>query len=151
MSEEVPGGIGPLPDAEAVIANYLAAQFATSAASVGDFPLSGISVGDRLPADFDSSAPAVTLDRIGGAPGPVPAWSDVAHLDIRAYGPVKATASALMAQIRPLLVAVRWTGAAGAVVQSVEEHITPQWFPDPDGDYPESGFYLLQVEVTLHP
>ena len=151
MSEPVPGGVVPLPDAEAVIADYLAAQFAASAASAGNFPLSGISVGDRLPAGYDSSEPAVTLDRLAGPPGPVPVWSDVAHLDIRAYGPAKATAYALIAQIRPLLFAARYLGAAGAVVQDVAEHVGPQWLPDPDGDYPESGYYLLQVAVTLHP
>lgn len=151
MTEPVPGGVVALPDAEAVIADYLAAQFAASTASAATFPLSGISVGDRLPATYDSSEPAVTLDRLAGPPGPVPVWSDVAHLDIRAYGPVKATAYALIAQIRPLLFAARYLGAAGAVIQSVDEHVGPQWLPDPDGDYPESGYYLLQVAVTLHP
>jgi hypothetical protein len=151
VSEPVPGGVAALPDAEAVIANYLAEQFAQCAASAGAFPLSGIGVGDRLPADYDSSQPFTTLDRLPGPPGPVPVWSDVAHLDIRAYGPDKATAYALIAQIRPLLFATRYLGAAGAVVQGVDEHVGPQWLPDPDGDYPESGYYLLQVAVTLHP
>lgn len=151
MTEPVPGGVAALPDAEAVVADYLAAQFAASGVSIGAFPLAGISVGDRLPATYDSSEPAVTLDRLAGPPGPVPVWSDLAHLDIRAYGPAKATAYALIAQIRPLLFAARYLGAAGAVVQDIAEHVGPQWFPDPAGDYPESGFYLLQVEVTLHP
>lgn len=151
MAEPIPGGIGPLPDAEALIAGYLAAAFAASSASVGSIPLTAVAVGDRIPPDYDGSQGVVTVDRLGGPPGPIPQWSDVCHLDVKAIGPYKATAYALIAQVRPLLAVARYAEFSGAVVQSVDETVGPQWFPDATGDYPESGFYLLQVEVTLHP
>jgi len=39
----------------------------------------------------------------------------------------------------------------GAVISKTEENVGPQWLADATADYPESGYYLLQVAVTLHP
>lgn len=150
MSAPIPGGIAPLPDAEAVIADYLAT--AASIQALGDG--AEVSVGDRLPATFDGSTDlAVTLDRIGGSPGGtvLDVWIDTAHLDVKAWAPSKKQAYTLIAAVRPLLAVARFQDVAGAVVQDVVEQVGPQWFPDPGGDYPQSGYYLLQVAVTLHP
>lgn len=138
----VPAGLAPLPDAEAVIAALLAARP----------ELAGTWVGDRLPDTYDGSQLAVLVDRIGGAADPsTMGWFDTAHLDLKSYGKDKAAAQGLSAQVRNVMAIAVYLEVPGAVISKTEENVGPQWFADPSGDYPESGYYLLQVAVTLHP
>lgn len=138
----VPAGLAPLPDAEAVVAALLA----------GRPELAGIWVGDRLPDTYDGSQLAVLVDRIGGAADPsTMSWFDTPHLDLKSYGKDKAAAQALSAIVRYLMSIAVYCEVQGAVFSDVVENTGPQWFADASADYPESGYYLLQVAVTLHP
>lgn len=138
----VPAGLAPLPDAEAAVANLLASRS----------ELTGVEVGDRLPTDYDGTQPVVTLERIGGNADPsTMGWRDTAHLDVRSYGKDKAAAAALSAKVRYLMAILPYLESPSVVFEASEENVGPQWFPDATADYPESGYYLLQVAVTLHP
>lgn len=138
----IPAGLAPLPDAEAAIAGLLAARA----------ELAGVTVGDRIPTTYDGSQKVVTVDRIGGAADPsTMGWHETVHLDVKSYGATKADAAALSAQVRYLLAILPYLESQSVVFERCEESVGPQWFADASGDYPESGYYLLQVAVTLHP
>lgn len=139
----IPAGLAPLPDAEKAIADLLAAR--SELASVA-------SVGDRIPTDYDGSQLVVTVDRLGGpADRSTMSWRETVHLDIKSYGATKADAAALSATVRYLVAALPYLESPSVVFEASAENVGPQWFPDATADYPESGYYLLQVAVTLHP
>jgi len=139
----IPAGLAPLPDAEAAIADLLAAR-----SELADIA----SVGDRIPTDYDGSQLVVTLDRLGGPADPsTMSWQDTAHLDVRSYGKDKAAAAALSATVRYLLAVLPYLESPTVVFEDCVENVGPQWFADAKANYPESGYYLLQVAVTLHP
>lgn len=141
MTLQAPDGIAPLPDAVAVICGHLTAVLPDA-----------VSVGTRIPDDYDGSQQLVRVDRIGGAVDPSAwAWLDHVHLDVEAWAPIQQDAADLIAVVRMQLMLAQYTdlSAFGAVVSKVEENTGPQWFPDPD--YPPAGHQLVQVVVTLHP
>lgn len=133
----------PAVDDEALVARWLAAQT----------PLAGTSVGDRVPENYDGTQSVITVARIGGVMdrGGGGQWLDRPRLDISCYGKDKATAKALATQVRALLAVARFddhTGS-GAVWSDTVEDVGPQWIPDTE--YPQTGRYLLQVTVAIHP
>lgn len=133
----------PAVDDEALVASWLAAQT----------PLAGVTVGDRVPDGYDGTQHVVTVARIGGAMdrGGGGQWLDRPRLDISCYGPDKAAAKDLVTQVRALLAVARYADhtGSGAVWSDTVEDIGPQWLPD--ADYPQTGRYLLQVTVAIHP
>lgn len=138
---------GPTPivpvDDEAVVCGWLA----------GRTELTGATIADRLPDNYDGSQLVVTVTRIGGAmdSGGGGQWLDRPRLDIDCHGPTKAAAKDLCGTVRSLLAVARWDdhSAAGAEWSDYREDVGPQWLPDPD--YPAAGRYLLQVSLAIHP
>jgi len=141
----VPGGLAPLPDAEKAILDFLAGRAEITA-------LGQVTVGDRLPEDYDGSQLVVTGDRIGGAADhSTIGWLETVHLDLSSWGPDKTAAAALSAVVRYLISICVYCDAPNVVFADSREIVGPQWLPDATADYPQSGRYLLQVAVTLHP
>ena len=132
-----------IPDDEALVYGWLS----------GRTELSGITVANRLPDDYNGTQLVVTVTRIGGpmdraAGGMIldrPRW------DIDCHGPSKAAAKDVAAIVRSLLAVARFDDhtASGAVWSDTAEDVGPQWLPDPD--YPEAGRYLLQYSALIHP
>ncbi|MGH6656631.1 MAG: hypothetical protein ACRDVE_15685 [Actinocrinis sp.] len=142
MTMPVPGGLAPLPSAEKVVTAFLAARA----------ELEGVSVGDRLPDGYDGSQPCVTVERIGGPADPsTMSWLDTAQLDLSSYGVDKGAADGLSAIVRYLIAIAKYVDLPDAVITKTEENVGPQWLADATADYPQSGRYLLQAAVTLHP
>jgi hypothetical protein len=138
---------GPAPilpvDDEALVCGWLA----------GRPELTGVTVADRLPDNYDGTQRVVTVTRIGGAmdAGGGGQWLDRPRLDIDCHGPDKASAKDLSALVRAALAVARWDdhSAAGAEWSSYSENAGPQWLADPD--YPGAGRYILQVSLLIHP
>lgn len=134
-----------LPDDELLVCGWLAGR--------PEIVATGAVVGDRLPEGYDGSQPAVTVSRIGGATDRAGGgqWLDRPRLDVTCWGKDKAAAKDLSAQVRALMAVARFDdhSAAGAVWSDTSEDVGPQWIPSTQ--YPESGRYLLQYSILIHP
>jgi hypothetical protein len=110
-------------------------------------------VADRLPDDYNGSAPAVIVTRVGGE------FSTDDHLDravvrVDTYGPDKLTALDLAGTVRGLVwLAPEAAHTGGAVVSDVAEDRGPSWLRDPG--FPDANRYttryLLLIRVAPDP
>lgn len=134
-----------LPDDEALVCGWLTAR--------AEILATGAAVADRLPGDYDGSQPVITVARIGGAMDPASGgqWLDRPRLDLSCWGKSKADAKDLARTVRALMAVARLDdhSAAGAVWSDTSEDVGPQWIPS--DKYPESGRYLLQYSLLIHP
>lgn len=134
-----------LPDDEALVCAWLGART--------EIVTAGAVVADRLPDGYDGTQLAVTVSRIGGAmdSGGGGQWLDRPRLDVSCWGKSKAEAKDLSQTVRSLMAVARFDdhSAAGAVWSNTSEDVGPQWIPS--DKYPESGRYLLQYSIFIHP
>lgn len=107
------------PDVEALIVTFLAAR-----PELADIP-----VDVTPPEDFDGTALAVVVSRVGGGFTQYQRL-DSALVDLETYGPDKTAAHDLARTVRALVALMPTTHHDGAVVSDVAEDRGPRWQPD---------------------
>jgi hypothetical protein len=110
-----------------------------------------VAVDVTLPADFDGTARAVVVNRLGGAYAQDDGLDDALAL-IDTYGGDKTAAHAVANAVRgvlPLLTSVGHAG--GTVVSEVEESQGPCWAPDRRHDNASRYVMRYRLVVSVRP
>ncbi|MFB7498438.1 hypothetical protein ACFC09_27760 [Streptomyces sp. NPDC056161] len=124
------------PDVEAMVVDIL-----------DDDPrLSGALVTVQAPPGFDGTAPAVFVNRRGGA------WVGERHVDqplieLEVYGPTKHAAHVLANDARQILLSAAGNRYGTNLITEVEEQDGPRWLPD--YLYSAANRYVTVIKVFV--
>lgn len=111
-------------------------------------------VGTRVGSRKDKPYPRLTVTRVGGSPGAIPAHLDAARIQVEAWAPAesdgggKGLASSIARTASAAMYDMVNASLEGAVVTDVRCVLGPIWVPDPVTHLPR---YLLDFIVRVHP
>lgn len=111
-------------------------------------------VGDRVGSRKDKPYPRITVTRVGGSPGPIPAHLDSARIQVEAWAPTaadgggKGLANEVARTAQAAMYDMVNASHEEGVVTDVEGVSGPLWVPDPVTALPR---YVLDFIVRVHP
>lgn len=105
-------------------------------------------VDDRIGSRKDKPYPRVTVTRVGGGPGPMPAHLDPARIQLEAWSETKVEANQVARTAQAAMYAMVNVAHEDGVVTDVECTLGPSWVPDPLTSTPR---YVLDFIVRVHP
>lgn len=132
-----------LPDVEKLVIHYL-----LSVDELADL------VDDRIGSRKDGPFPRVTVTRLGGSAGPIPAHLDAARIEVEAWanhakeGGGKGSANLVARTAQAAMYEMVNASHEEGVVTDVECVLGPSWVPDQVTDRPR---YILSFIVRVHP
>lgn len=111
-------------------------------------------VGDRIGSRKDGPYPRLTITRLGGSAGPIPAHLDAARIQVEAWadhakdGGGKKAANDVARTAQAAMYEMVNVSHEEGVVTDVQCILGPSWVPDPVTERPR---YLLDFIVRVHP
>lgn len=111
-------------------------------------------VGERVGSRKDKPYPRITITRVGGSPGSIPAHLDSARIQLEAWAPDaadgggKGLANQIARTVQAAMYDMVNVSHEEGVVTDVECVAGPIWVPDPVTNLPR---YVLDFIVRVHP
>jgi hypothetical protein len=111
-------------------------------------------VGEEIGSRKDKPYPRLTVTRVGGSPGPIPAHLDAARIQVEAWAPKpsdgggKSSANEIARVAQAAMYDMVNASHEDGVVTDVECASGPLWVPDPITALPR---YILDFIVRVHP